>query len=64
MIIKVKLSHPKRQQREDLARKGVEREIERLYIYIYIYIYIYHAPLKLIPSSLLLFASLSAPCND
>jgi hypothetical protein len=36
MIIKVKLSHPKRQQREDLARKGVEREIERLYIYIYI----------------------------
>jgi hypothetical protein len=56
MIIKVKLSHPKRQQREDLARKGVEREIERLYIY--------HAPLKLIPSSLLLFASLSAPCND
>jgi hypothetical protein len=34
MIIKVKLSHPKRQQREDLARKGVEREIERLYIYI------------------------------
>jgi hypothetical protein len=60
MIIKVKLSHPKRQQREDLARKGVEREIERLYIYIYIY----HAPLKLIPSSLLLFASLSAPCND
>jgi hypothetical protein len=58
MIIKVKLSHPKRQQREDLARKGVEREIERLYIYIY------HAPLKLIPSSLLLFASLSAPCND
>jgi hypothetical protein len=58
MIIKVKLSHPKRQQREDLARKGVERE--RLYIYIYIY----HAPLKLIPSSLLLFASLSAPCND
>jgi len=34
MIIKVKLSHPKRQQREDLARKGVERERERLYIYI------------------------------
>jgi hypothetical protein len=36
MIIKVKLSHPKRQQREDLARKGVEREREIIYIYIYI----------------------------
>jgi hypothetical protein len=36
MIIKVKLSHPKRQQREDLARKGVERERDYIYIYIYI----------------------------
>jgi hypothetical protein len=34
MIIKVKLSHPKRQQREDLARKGVERERDYIYIYI------------------------------
>lgn len=50
--------HTLRDNGERILQEKEWRERERLSVYIY------HAPLKLIPSSLLLFASLNTPCND